>query len=153
MPDGCSHAADLAVASLDDSDLDPEIRDSFAEPDRGITRREVRLRVKEPHLGGEGWFSIQNHAISKTFQRVRGRFPLHKHEVGFFHVPPRSQEAGIPGRLVAQQEKALRVRIQTADWINPLWKSELCESAVCSHIRCELREHPERLVESQEHGR
>ena len=151
VPDGGCHSADLPVAPLDQADFHPKVLDIFAETDRGITRWDFRLGIEEAAFCRQRGFAIQQNAGAEGVQGLLVRLPFDQHEIRFFHVPPRSEQPGIPDGLIAQQEKSLGIRIKTASRKRSFRKSDLCESAVCSGVCRELREHPVWLVESQEH--
>src|SRR5262245_46138759 len=48
MPDGGSHAANLAVLAFDEFKAEPVIRNGFAEADRRVARWNLWLRIERP---------------------------------------------------------------------------------------------------------
>jgi hypothetical protein len=65
---------------------------------------------------------------------------------------PWIQQSIIPLRLVAEQEKALGITVQSADGVNVRWKPKLRQGAVRGVLLSELGEHAKGLIEGKDHG-
>src|SRR5690606_9230156 len=59
LPDRGGHAADLAVLAFGEGQFDPGVRYAFPVADRWVTGWEIRLRVGDARLAGQGAMPLQ----------------------------------------------------------------------------------------------
>lgn len=151
VTDDGRHFSDLTIFSFREFQTDPTVGDVFTEPDRGIPRRQGRLRIQKPSPAGKGGSSFDDDTLRKLLQTVCSRYALDLGPVGAGVALFRIQQPAVQARFIAEEKKSLGVRIQPADGIDVFGKAELGEGSVRGSVRRELGKDAVGLMEGEKH--
>lgn len=149
MPDSGSHAADLPVSPFADSEFDPEILDGFADANRGISRGNGGLRIKQASFRREGFAAFNNHAGAQRPQSILIRQTLNEDEIGFRNMVLGIEKAFVQIPFIGKQQQSLRVGIQPPDRVDIFGEIKIRERPVRTAIRGELRQNAVGFVECE----
>ena len=124
--DGGGHAADLAVFAFGEGELDPGGGHRLAETHGRITRWMRWLGIESRGEAGKGAevLQIQAAALQKT-ESLLGDLSLDLGVVGAGMALAGIDEAICPAGLIAEQNEAFRIAIQSPNGIDMLWKAKL----------------------------
>ena len=151
MADGRRHPPHLAVLALDEFQSDPAIRHALAKADGRIARRHLGLRFQQPCAARQGLVALNHQTVLHFVQHLARRDLLHLRPILALVGVARVQEFFIPVRLVAQEQQALGIRVESADGVNVFRKTEFRQRTVRRAVVGELRQHAVRFVERDEH--
>ena len=152
MANGGGHAPDLAVPAFDQFKFQPAIRDVLPEADGRLPRGHCGLWFQELHAAGAGAVSLDRHAGGELDEGVGRRDPFDLTPVGAGMSILGVEEPAVEAGFVAQEEKTLGIRIQTAQCIDARGKAKAIERTVRRTVRSELAENAVGLVEGNQHG-
>ena len=96
------HPPDLAILSFDQFERDPGSGHSLAEADRWITGRDLRLRIENAHMCGQGFAPVDNHSRFEKAQRIVRRRSLDLNPVLSFVGAAWMKKSLVEPRFVAQ---------------------------------------------------
>jgi hypothetical protein len=67
VADGGGHLSDLPIFPLGQLQGDPAVGDGFADPDGGISWRELGLRIQKPGSAGKGLMFTDGDSLGEFF--------------------------------------------------------------------------------------
>jgi hypothetical protein len=135
--DSRRHAPDLSVAPLREDEGDPVIRDGLAETDGRIAWRIGRRRIEKPGEAGQGGASLNEETAAERGECGLVGASLDLGMVGAGMGTAGSEQAGVPGRFIAQEEEALGVGVEPPDRIDMRREAERGQRIIRRAVRGE----------------
>jgi hypothetical protein len=130
VSDGGRHAAHLAVLALGEFEGEPRVGHGLAHPNRRIAGRHVGRGIDPARHAGERAVVVELESTAlEPAERVGGRNVFHLHPILPAMGVARIEQPGVEPGLVAQQQEAFGVGIETAERIDSARKSKLRERA------------------------
>jgi hypothetical protein len=151
VTDGGRHASHLAVASLDEHELDPRRGDALPEADRDGPRGQRRLAAQPPDARRTRPAALDDHAPRERVERGCIGLALDLHLVGARMAVLRVRQRVRESSVVAQEQEPLAVVVEPADRPNARHRHELGEAGV-PRLRGEARNGAVGLPERDQRG-
>jgi hypothetical protein len=145
-PNGGSHAAHLAIATLPQRQFQPGGGDGAAKADGGIPWRQGGFLSQDFDLGRARFSPLDDQPLLQLLQGLGGGDPFHLNPVGALMAELGIDQAGIEATIIGQQEQPFAVAIQSPHRINFGHRNKRLEGRP-SRLVGELGEHAIRLVE------
>lgn len=114
--------------------------------------RKDRLWLQQPRTAGQGFPVLNRHAKTKLLQTFRRRNPFYLCPILALVGMTRMKKPFVPIRLVAQEQQAFGIRVESADRIDILRKIEFSQRTVWRTVPGELRQDAEWFVECNKHN-
>lgn len=130
MADGRGHAADLAVAALDQFELEPAVGHILPEADGGIARWKDGLGIEKGHAAGSGAVVLDGDSVGEFVERFWGWDPFDLGPVGAWVAAFGIEEACVESGLVAEKQQSFGIGVEPAEGIDAGRESEPGEGTV-----------------------
>ena len=124
MSDSGGHFTNLMVFAFDEFESDPAIRDCFADADGRGAGGEIWLGGDQPAPAGKGALASDNEAAFEPRKGVRSGDVFDLRPVFAFVAASGVEESGVEGGLVAEEEEAFGIGVETADGVDVFWEAE-----------------------------